>query len=186
MDPNWQILIDHAHTARFIILVINLSLLVPLSIIEIAFIQKFKVDKLFAFTCVLYTTCFSLRLIYMECFEYATELTPFENHYIAPTVLIIQGSACLCLTYYILIIEFVKITLISMSPQIKLRKMKRHRKFTLSVIGLLFAILIAQVVLDQFGYSIAVSVLGIIYGLIISSLCIRFVWIINYFIDKKS
>ncbi len=186
MDQNWQILIDHAHTARFIILVINLSLLVPLSIIEIAFIQKFKVDKLFAFTCVLYTTCFSFRLIYLECFENAADLTPFQKYYLAPAVLIIQGTACLCLTYYILIIEFVKITLISMSPQIKLRKMKRHRRLTLSAIGLLFIILIAQTVLDQFGYSVTVSILGIIYGLIISSLCIRFVWIINYFIDKKS
>ena len=64
MDPYWHKLSDQANTARFVILVVSLSLLVPLSAIEIIFIQKLRVDKLFFFTCVLYTACFSLRLIY--------------------------------------------------------------------------------------------------------------------------
>ncbi len=149
MDPYWQKLSDQANTARFIILVINLSLLVPLSAIEIIFIQKCRVDKLFFFTCLLYTACFSLRLFYMLCFKNLSDLTYFQAHILSPTILVIQGTACLCLTYYILIIEFVKITIESMSPQIMMRNTKRHKLFTWSVLGFLFSILIAQAVLDQ-------------------------------------
>lgn len=74
----WQTLFHRANDARYIILIVNLAFLVPLSICEIAFIQKFKVDKLFFFTCLLYTCCFSLRLTYYTCFEGKADLSAIE------------------------------------------------------------------------------------------------------------
>ena len=67
-----------------------------------------------------------------------------------------------------------------------MRNTKRHKVFTWSVLGFLFSILIAQAVLDQEGYSKSVTMLGIMYGVVISSLCIRFIWIVKFFVDKKS
>ena len=186
MDPYWQQLSDQAKTARQVILVANLSILIPLSIIEIAFIQKFRVDKLFFLTCTLYTACFSLRLIYYECFSNAQDLSYFSAKFLTPTILILQSTACLCLTYYILIIEFVKITIESMSPFILNRDTKRHRMFTWLILGFLFSILIAQAILDQEGYDEASSALGLIYVGIVLSLCFRFIWIVKFFVNKKS
>ena len=48
---------------------------------------------------------------------YITDETEVKQEYLLlPIILTIQGLACLCLTYYILIIEFVKITIDSNSP----------------------------------------------------------------------
>ena len=85
-----------------------------------------------------------------------------------------------------LIIEFVKITIESMSPQIMWRETRRHKIFMWCILGFLFSLLIAQGVLDQEGYKKTNTVLEIVYTAVISSLCVRFIWIVKFFVDKKS
>ena len=186
MDSAWLNLADQVSTARLWILIVCLCLLIPFSLIEIIIVQKFKVDRLFLYTCLFYTTCFSLTLIYKECLEdLSPDASPFLTRFLQPSVHVLQSTACLCLTYYILIIEFVKITIESMSPQIMKRRTIRHKKATWGIIGGLFGLLVLQAVLDEMEIHAANSIVWLIYCSIVSALVIRFIWIAKYFIDKK-
>jgi hypothetical protein len=156
--------------------------LIPLSLYEICYIQKFKVDRLFLFTIILYSTCFALRLVDLQLFHDSANLTSFQTTFMVPFVRTIQSLACLCLTYYILIIEYVKITIQSTSPQIMRADTKRHTRFTWIVLGLLFVLLLAESVCESQGLIMEFSILLMLFGCIVSFLCIRFIWIANYFL----
>ena len=163
-------------------MVTNLAILVPFSLYEICYIQKFKVDRLFLFTCLLYSSCFALRLSYLSFFEDQPTLSSFEINFLVPFVQTLQGMACLCLTDYILIIEFVKITIQSMSPQILNAATKSHTRFTWGILSFLFLLLIAQNWVEAYGMVMEHSILFAVYSIVITFLCLRFFWIANYFI----
>ena len=75
---------ERADQVRFIMLAINLAIFVPLSLYEIGYLQRFKVDRLFLYTCMLYTTCFSLRLINSAFFENLKDPSNFEYYFLEP------------------------------------------------------------------------------------------------------
>ena len=115
----WTSLLKTENEFRKYFLIFNLSVLIPLALFEIGFVQRFnKIDKLFMFTCFLYVICFTSRLVNLVYFSVTPnqELSIFQNYVMKNLFAFIQGSACLCLTYYYLIIEYVKITLESQSP----------------------------------------------------------------------
>ena len=55
---------------------------------------------------------------------------------------VLQNMACLVLTYYVLMIENVKIILESQSPQMMREKSRKHKIYTIVTICLLLALLI--------------------------------------------
>ena len=64
----WDTLHDNVDNIRFYFLAFDLIVLIPLSVWEIVFVQRFKVDRLFLFTCMLYATCFTFRIINLKYF----------------------------------------------------------------------------------------------------------------------
>ena len=46
------------------VLITDLAVFLPLALLEIMYIQRFKVDRLFLLTATFYSVCFSLRLYF--------------------------------------------------------------------------------------------------------------------------
>ena len=50
--------------AKQYVLITDLAIFLPLALLEIMYIQRFKVDRLFLMTATFYSVCFSLRLYF--------------------------------------------------------------------------------------------------------------------------
>ncbi len=50
--------------AKQLVLIIDLAIFLPLALLEVFYIQRLKVDRLFLLTATFYTVCFALRLYF--------------------------------------------------------------------------------------------------------------------------
>jgi hypothetical protein len=136
--------------AKQYVLITDLAVFLPLALIEIIYIQRFKVDRLFLMTATFYSVCFSLRLYFSMSLS-KIDMGEASAGTKIGVILVetIQKSACLALTYYVLLIEFVKITLEANSPQILAKNVRKQKIIMATVISTLMIFLIIEGV---FGY----------------------------------
>jgi hypothetical protein len=136
--------------AKQYVLITDLAVFLPLALIEIMYIQRFKVDRLFLMTATFYSVCFSLRLYFSMSLS-KIDMGEASSGTKIGVILVetIQKSACLALTYYVLLIEFVKITLEANSPQILAKNVRKQKIIMATVISTLMIFLIIEGV---FGY----------------------------------
>jgi hypothetical protein len=136
--------------AKQYVLITDLAVFLPLALIEIMYIQRFKVDRLFLMTATFYSVCFSLRLYFSMSLS-KIDMGEASSGTKIGVILVetIQKSACLALTYYVLLIEFVKITLEANSPQILAKNVRKQKIIMAAVISTLMIFLIIEGV---FGY----------------------------------
>jgi hypothetical protein len=101
-------------------------------------------------TATFYSVCFSLRLYFSMSLS-KIDMGEASAGTKIGVILVetIQKSACLALTYYVLLIEFVKITLEANSPQILAKNVRKQKIIMATVISTLMIFLIIEGV---FGY----------------------------------
>ena len=129
------------------VLIIDLAIFLPLALFEIMYIQRFKVDRLFLLTATFYSVCFSLRLYFsMSLSNIDMSDASAGTKVWVMIVQTIQKSACLALTYYVLLIEFVKITLEATSPQILAKNVRKQKIILTAIISTLMTFLIIEAV----------------------------------------
>lgn len=129
------------------VLIIDLAIFLPLALFEIMYIQRFKVDRLFLLTATFYSVCFSLRLYFsMSLSNIDMSDASAGTKVWVMIVQTIQKSACLALTYYVLLIEFVKITLEATSPQILAKNVRKQKIIMTAIISTLMTFLIIEAV----------------------------------------
>ena len=154
-------------TAKQAILITDLLIFAPLAILEIALIQRCQSDKLFKMTAAFYITCFSMRIINSFCFQGKELQDNFGLNFLSQLVQLIQKSACLALTYYILLIEFVKITLQSESPKLLMRSQKIHKKMASITIAVLFGLIVIEAILGLFNNKAAECIIESLYMILV-------------------
>ena len=129
------------------VLIIDLVIFLPLALFEIMYIQRFKVDRLFLLTATFYSVCFSLRLYFsMSLSNIDMSEASAGTKVWVMIVQTIQKSACLALTYYVLLIEFVKITLEATSPQILAKNVRKQKIIMTAIISTLMTFLVIEAV----------------------------------------
>ena len=129
------------------VLIIDLAIFLPLALFEIMYIQRFKVDRLFLLTATFYSVCFSLRLYFsMSLSNIDMSDASAGTKVWVMIVQTIQKSACLALTYYVLLIEFVKITLEATSPQILAKNVRKQKIIMTAIISTLMTFLVIEAV----------------------------------------
>lgn len=129
------------------VLIIDLAIFLPLALFEIMYIQRFKVDRLFLLTATFYSVCFSLRLYFsMSLSNIDMSEASAGTKVWVMIVQTIQKSACLALTYYVLLIEFVKITLEATSPQILAKNVRKQKIIMTAIISTLMTFLVIEAV----------------------------------------
>ena len=129
------------------VLIIDLVIFLPLALFEIMYIQRFKVDRLFLLTATFYSVCFSLRLYFsMSLSNIDMSEASAGTKVWVMIVQTIQKSACLALTYYVLLIEFVKITLEAISPQILAKNVRKQKIIMTAIISTLMTFLVIEAV----------------------------------------
>ena len=129
------------------VLIIDLAIFLPLALFEIMYIQRFKVDRLFLLTATFYLVCFSLRLYFsMSLSNIDMSEASAGTKVCVMIVQTIQKSACLALTYYVLLIEFVKITLEATSPQILAKNVRKQKIIMTAIISTLMTFLVIEAV----------------------------------------
>ena len=129
------------------VLIIDLAIFLPLALFEIMYIQRFKVDRLFLLTATFYLVCFSLRLYFsMSLSNIDMSEASAGTKVWVMIVQTIQKSACLALTYYVLLIEFVKITLEATSPQILAKNVRKQKIIMTAIISTLMTFLVIEAV----------------------------------------
>ena len=133
--------------AKQTVLIIDLVIFLPLALFEIMYIQRFKVDRLFLLTATFYSVCFSLRLYFsMSLSNIDMSEASAGTKVWVMIVQTIQKSACLALTYYVLLIEFVKITLEATSPQILAKNVRKQKIIMTAIISTLMTFLVIEAV----------------------------------------
>lgn len=136
--------------AKQYVLITDLAIFLPLALLEIMYIQRFKVDRLFLMTATFYSVCFSLRLYFSMSLSKIDMGEASTGTKVGVLVVqTIQSSACLALTYYVLLIEFVKITLEANTPQMLAKNVRKQKIIMTVVISTLMTFLIIEAV---FGY----------------------------------
>ena len=129
------------------VLITDLAIFLPLALFEIMYIQRFKVDRLFLLTATFYSVCFSLRLYFsMSLSNIDMSEASAGTKVWVMIVQTIQKSACLALTYYVLLIEFVKITLEATSPQILAKNVRKQKIIMTAIISTLMTFLVIEAV----------------------------------------
>ena len=129
------------------VLIIDLAIFLPLALFEIMYIQRFKVDRLFLLTATFYSVCFSLRLYFsMSLSNIDMSDASAGTKVWVMIVQTIQKSACLALTYFVLLIEFVKITLEATSPQILAKNVRKQKIIMTAIISTLMTFLVIEAV----------------------------------------